>query len=169
MLRASVAGLLVLAALASLSPPAQAVYVCQVHTDAADFARTLGRDPLLDEAAVHQHCSTENILSRTCKEEVKVHYDGSVSRTLSCQLFCNPYCPPPPAATTSAAASPCYVSPDTEAPSVTLTCSTSPAIGYDCHTTAWADRFGVHRDYIECDPLLYCVTDPCPGGGTIRI
>mgnify|MGYP006175176609 CR=1 FL=1 len=76
---------------------------------------------------------------------------------------------PPPTSTTSAAQGPCYGTADLDAPSYTVYCGTSPTIGYDCHTTVWADAFGVHRDYVTCDPLLYCVTEPCPGGGTIRV
>ncbi len=166
MLRATLAGLFVLASLSALATPAQAVYICQATTFLSDLDVD-DDDPYVADA----HCSTENLVSYTCKARVTLWDGGSVTRTAGCEpLICPEHCPPPPA-TSSAQQGPCAVGadPTLTAPLVQVTCSTQPAIGYDCHTRAWADPFGVHRDHVECDPLLYCVTEPCPGGGPIRI
>jgi hypothetical protein len=164
MLRALVASLVLLAGLAALVPHASAVYICQSSTFLSDLDPD-DDDPYIADA----HCSTENLITYVCKAHVTLNDGGSITRSTYCEPLvctttcCMEACPPPP--TMASAQGPCVASPDAGAPRVSVTCSTVDG----CHETVWIDALGVHRTYLECDPLLYCVTEPCPGGGPIRI
>jgi hypothetical protein len=165
MLRALVASLLLLAGFAALAPQASAVYICQSSTFLSDL------DPDDDDPyIVDAHCSTENVSTYVCKVHVTVWDGGSVTRTTYCEPLvctttcCMEACPPPP--TMASAQGPCVASPDAGAATVTVTCGTT---GYHCTETVWVDPLGVHRTSLQCDPLIYCVMEPCPGGGPIRV
>lgn len=188
MLRPILAALLTLAALSALTPNASAVYICGHQNDASDLV--IGDDPVW-----RTHCTTENMVNYDCDAYVTVYQDGTVYRSTRCDpILCTAYCDPYVPALSSAAAAPCGTvgSPvldggfgvacsysGVECSAVTATFGTidaflSPDAG--CSVGSGTCEFGpqiddgqVDRLLLECGPFIYCVTEPCPGGGTIKI
>ena len=188
MLRLLVASLLALTALTAITPQASAVYICGNQWDATDL--TLGDDPI-----AKSHCTTENLVNYDCDAYVTVHQDGSVYRSAGCEPICcgpGPY--PPAEQATAAAALPCGTvgSPvldggfgatcaygPAECSAFTATYGTlgellSPDIG--CSVAAGLCELGpqvvdgdADRVLLECQGLIQCVTEPCPGSGTIKV
>jgi hypothetical protein len=186
MLRLLVASLLALTALTALTPNASAVYICGHQFDASD--QVLGDDPI-----AKSHCTTENLVNYDCDAYVTVYQDATVYRATRCEpLLCTAYCDPyvPLASgSTAAAAAPCgtvgspvldggfgvtctYGAAECSAFSATYGTTEaflSPDAGCGvtvglCEVGPQVDDGKVDRVLIECDPIIYCVTEPCPGG-----
>ena len=188
MLRPFVIALLCLAAFTALTPNASAVYICGHQFDHSDLV--LGDDPISKS-----HCTTENLVNYDCDAYVTVHQDASVSRSVGCEPICcgpGPY--PPVAETTTAAAAPCSTvgSPVLDG-GFGVTCTYGPAtctagsatfgtikafLSPDagcgvqaglCELGPQMDDGEVDRLLLECQGFIQCVTEPCPGSGTIKV
>jgi hypothetical protein len=186
MLRLLVASLLALTALTALAPNASAVYICGHQFDATDLV--VGDDPV-----AKSHCTTENLVNYDCDAYVTVYQDGNVYRSTRCEpILCTAYCDPyvPLASgSTAAAALPCGTagSPVLDG-GFGATCAYGPAScsaatatyatveGFlspdaGCSVPSGQCEFGpqvegghVERFLVECEPFIYCFTEPCPGG-----
>ena len=65
--------------------------------------------------------------------------------------------------TSSSAAPPCLVAYDPGAPDLSATCDVAT-----CEVGPVIDG-GKYDHAVSCEPLLYCVTEPCPGSGRIEV
>lgn len=190
-MRILLALLLTLAALAATAPNASAVYICGHQADAQDGV--LGDDPVW-----RTHCTTENLnqVNLDCEVTVTVDTDGVTYPARCDQIVpCTPccYCPPP-IESTAAAALPCQTvgNPALDA-GFGVACAYGPAscsgatatfgsldafLSPDagCDVDAALCTFGpqvddgqVDRLLLQCDGMIQCVTEPCPGSGGIKL
>lgn len=187
MLRPLLAALVALAALTAITPSASAVYICGHQLDASDLV--LGDDPI-----AKSHCTTENLVNYDCDAYVTVHQDGTVYRSTGCEPICCGPGPYPAVQAASAAAPPCTTvgNPVLDA-GFGVTCAYGPAecsavvatygtleaflspdagcsvAAGPCDVGPQVDDGEVDRFLLECQGFIQCVTEPCPGSGTIRI